>query len=215
MADERIKTRRYDFDGWGDMELENMPDSPDETFNDWMDAALDSDETEPNAFSLATIGEDGFPKNRILYIRDIIDSCPVFYTNYESDKGRQMAKNDHVSMQFFWASLHKQVRIEGHVKKVAPEVSDAYFASRPRASQIGAWASHQSAELSSRDDLEKRIIEITERFEGSEVPRPDFWGGYIVEPMYYEFWLGKASRLHERVCYKKENEKWIKTRRNP
>lgn len=182
-------------------------------FEEWFNHASKS-EKEPHAFALSTVNSEGRPSSRIVYLKDIIDGGFVFYTNYDSHKGKEIAENDWVSMLFFWADLSRQIRIEGHCKKVDESVSDAYFASRPRGSQIGAWASAQSDELSNREELVEKVQFFEEKFP-NEVPRPPHWGGYIIDPVLVEFWQGQPSRLHDRLVFEKAGEIWTKKRKNP
>lgn len=188
---------------------------PYDLFNSWTKEAVENEEDEPNAFVLGTVSEQGQPSSRIVYLKDNIDGKLVLYTNYDSQKGSEIAINSKVSMLFFWPKSSRQVRIEGVCSKVPAEVSDAYFASRPRYSQLGAWASNQSEVLQSREDLELRLREFEERFP-EEVPRPDFWGGYWIEPQMFEFWQGRPSRLHDRIVFRKgDNSSWKIERLNP
>ncbi len=210
-----INSNRHDFYNDGFLDLEKCPEHPFHLFESWLEVAIQKEVNEPYAFNLATVDEDGKPHARILYVRDLMDQDLVFYTNYGSDKGQQVLKNPQACMTFFWPELSRQIRLEGVVERLDDTLSDAYFASRPRGSQIGAWASEQSKVLESRDQLEARIKELEVRFEGQNVPRPNHWGGYRFKPSYYEFWLGHPSRLHDRLAYTHENLSWIKRRLNP
>lgn len=183
-------------------------------FDTWMSEAVNAKEPEANAFTLSTVDVEGMPSSRIVYLKELIDGEFVFYTNYASKKGKDIEKNDQVSMLFFWPSLSRQVRVEGRCSKVDAAVSDDYFASRPKASQIGAWASNQSEVLVSREDLEKRVIQFEEKFSGV-VPRPEHWGGYQIEPLTIEFWQGRPSRLHDRFQFTRDEKGWKAVRLNP
>ncbi len=165
--------------------------------------------------ALATVSADGRPSLRIVLMRAVDHRGFVFHTNYNSRKGQDLAANEHAALCFHWPMLEEQIRIEGQVEQLAPDESDEYFASRPRGSQIGAWASQQSAELPSREGLEERYREFERRFDGTDVPRPPFWGGYRVVPSRVEFWYGRPDRLHDRVVYQREGNDWRITRLFP
>lgn len=177
-------------------------------FKKWFQEAIDARVPEPNAMNLATVGPEGKPTARIVLLKGIEDTGFTFFTNYESRKGNNMTENPWVALTFFWSELERQVRIEGKAKKARAELSDKYFHSRPRTSQIGAWASPQSQVIDSRKSLENRTVETEEVFQGKEVQRPQHWGGYLVVPQRVEFWQGRPSRLHDRILYNRENEKW-------
>ena len=176
---------------------------------------MEAEVNEAYAVTLSTIGHDGFPSSRVIYLRGIQEEGLVFYTNYQSLKGSELAVEDKAVMNYFWPELHKQVKVKGVVSKVDAEVSEAYFASRPRGSQLGAWASQQSQELESREVLENRIQELEKEYEGRDIPRPPHWGGYILKPVEWEFWKGRSSRLHDRFKYSQEGNGWIVQRLNP
>lgn len=187
---------------------------PFELFEHWMAEAVDKQELEPNAFNFSSISIKGYPESRIVYLKEVINNQFVFYTNYNSAKGKAIAQNYKVTMLFFWPKSSRQVRVNGICTKVDPQVSDDYFASRPKASQIGAWASNQSEQLDDRESLEERIKEFGAKYP-NEVPRPPHWGGYKIEPLTIEFWQGRASRLHDRILFEKIDNKWSLTRLNP
>lgn len=184
-------------------------------FRKWFQEAIDAKVPEPNAMNLATVSPEGKPASRIVLLKGIEDAGLTFFTNYQSRKGNYMAGNPWVALTFFWPELERQVRVEGKVEKAGTELSDKYFRSRPRNSQIGAWASPQSQAIDSRKALEERTAEIEQVFEGKEVQRPTHWGGYLVVPQQIEFWQGRPSRLHDRILYMKENGKWKMERLAP
>lgn len=185
-------------------------------FKVWFDQALYARVIEPNAMVLSTISVNEFPSSRVVLLKDLQQGGLSFFTNYQSQKGKDLSNCNRVSVLFFWAELQRQVRIEGYVDKLSPADSDEYFASRPRGSRIGAWSSPQSSVIPNRDFLETTVNRFTNDFEGSEeIPRPDFWGGYVVKPIKFEFWQGRSSRLHDRIQYTLENEKWVINRLAP
>jgi pyridoxamine 5'-phosphate oxidase len=163
---------------------------------------------EPTAFALGTASEDGQPSVRMLLLKDVDDAGFVFYTNLESRKGRELARNRRAAMTFHWAPMERQVRIEGRVSAVTDAEADAYFAIRPRGSQIGAWASRQSRPMERPGDLDARVAEFEQKFHGKDVPRPPFWSGFRLEPHTIEFWKGKSNRLHERQLFTRDGDGW-------
>jgi pyridoxamine 5'-phosphate oxidase len=189
-------------------------DNPFIQFAKWFDDATNSNLLEPTAMTLSTTGVDLRPTSRVVLLKKFDESGFVFYSNYESDKGRQIDENPQVSLLFFWDKLERQIRINGVCAKTSPEESDEYFQSRPYTSKLGAWASEQSRLLSSRFALIRRVAKLMVKYP-KNVPLPPFWGGYRIKPNYFEFWQGRPSRLHDRICYRMEGEKWVKYRLNP
>ncbi len=183
-------------------------------FRQWLDEALKAELPEPNAMTLATVGEDGRPSTRIVLIKGLDQRGIVWYTNYDSRKGRELAMHPFAALQFHWVELERVVRIEGRVEKVSAEESDAYFHSRPLDSRLGAWASPQSQVISSRAVLVANAAKAA-AMHGLSPSRPPHWGGYRLVPERWEFWQGRKSRLHDRITYKQEGQAWIKERLAP
>lgn len=183
---------------------EAVASNPIEQLRSWLDEAYACAETrEPNAMTLASVDAEGIISARIVLLRGLDQRGLQFYTSYFSRKATQLETNPHAAATFFWAPLHRQVRIEGTVTQLSEDESDAYFASRPRGHQLSAWASEQSAPLERREILVERMEHFEERFAGEDVPRPHSWGGYVLSPNYMEFWQGQANRLHDRLAYKR------------
>jgi pyridoxamine 5'-phosphate oxidase len=180
------------------------------TFSDLLEQAKQSIDPEPTAMTVATVGRDGRPAARTVLLKGFDERGFVFYTNFSSRKGRQLAANPQAALLFHWRHLHEgiQVKIEGTVEPVSAEEADAYFASRPRGSQIGAWASLQSQPLASREQFDARYADVEKQYEGAPVPRPPHWSGFRVVPERIEFWYGAQFRLHERQCYERSNGVW-------
>jgi pyridoxamine 5'-phosphate oxidase len=192
----------------------SLPSDPFTAFSQWFDAAVQAQEREANAFVLSTSNAELQASARILYLKELLGKQFIFYTNYSSHKGQVLSKNPKASMLFFWPQLMRQVRIEGSVQQIDPAISDAYFASRPRESQLGAWASQQSETLTDRAALIARFEVFDQQFP-SAVPRPPHWGGLALEPHYMEFWQGQPSRLHERRVYEFSENQWKSKLLNP
>jgi pyridoxamine 5'-phosphate oxidase len=178
-----------------------------EQFNAWFAEALNAQMLEPTAMHLATVSAEGKPSGRIVLLKGV-DTGFLFFTNYESRKGKELAQNQSACLTFFWAELERQVRIEGTIEKVSAAISDNYFQSRPQGSQIGAIASPQSQVIAERTVLEEKISALTEQYKDTLIPRPSHWGGYRLLPEVIEFWQGRQSRLHDRIRYSRHNNSW-------
>ncbi|MFA5508001.1 MAG: pyridoxamine 5'-phosphate oxidase [Vulcanimicrobiota bacterium] len=204
---ENIQASRIEY---GDRELgpRDLTGCPMDLFKEWLAGALEAGIYEANAACLCTVDKQGRPDGRTILIKGVEDSGLLFYTNYESRKGRQLEENPYATLVFWWQSLQKQIRVSGPVVRVGPEESDRYFASRPKEACLGAWASKQSTRLESRDELVARWKEAADRF-SEVVPRPDYWGGYRLIPERFEFWQGRESRLHDRFEYlRTDSDSW-------
>jgi pyridoxamine 5'-phosphate oxidase len=188
---------------------------PIELFGAWFDAARESGILLPESVALATATPDGVPSARMVLLKGFDARGFVFYTNYGSQKAREIDANPHAALCFHWPVLQRQVRVAGPVTRVSEQESAAYFATRPRGSQLGAWASRQSEPLPGRGELEDRARDVEERYAGADVPRPSFWGGYRLAPERVEFWQGRADRLHDRLVFRREGERWVPQRLYP
>lgn len=209
-----IRDLRNDYTLSG-LDIADVLANPVAQFRQWFDAAVQANVPEPNAMHVSTVSAGGRPDGRIVLLKDVSDAGFVFYTNYESRKGKELTGQPFAALTFFYPELERQIRIEGTVEKVSPDVSDGYFASRPRSSQIGAWVSHQSTVIEGREVLENRQRELETQFSGQAVPRPPYWGGFCVVPDAIEFWQGRTSRLHDRIRYRKEAGEWLIERLSP
>ena len=214
MSDQTLPNLRKDYER-GEFDESMAAPAPLDQFRQWLDEAIAAKVPEPNAMTLATVGVDGRPSTRVVLIKGFDARGLVWYTNYQSRKGRELAGNSHAALQFHWVELERVVRIEGRVEFGDAAEADAYYASRPLASRIGAWASEQSEVLDSRMDLVKRTAEMGLRH-GLNPPRPPHWGGYRLGPDYWEFWQGRRSRLHDRICYRLQaGGHWVRQRLSP
>jgi len=189
------------------LDIAGVPAAPMALFEQWMQEALQAELPEPNAMTLATCTPTAYPSARIVLLKGLSEEGFIFYTNYNSQKGKELAQNPRAALVLLWLELQRQVRIEGVVEKIAPSASQTYFQSRPKGSQIGAVASPQSATIEGREMLEEKVKALEQQYaDHSQLPCPEHWGGYIVKPSRIEFWKGRASRLHDRLVYSKMEE---------
>ncbi len=214
MTDIKISDLRkqYKKDSLEDTEL---PEDPVVLFRKWFEEAIEAEVTEPNAMALATVTGAETPNVRMVLMKGLEDHSISFYTNYESRKAKELAAHPVAACTIWWAELERQIRFSGKVEKLTVAESEDYFRSRPRESQIGAWASNQSTPVASRGDLQSRFKEMEEKFEGKEIPRPDFWGGYKIVFETIEFWQGRPGRLHDRLLYQQSAGNWNRQRLAP
>lgn len=191
------------------LELTDVHANPIQQFNEWFQEALDSQIKEANAMTIATVDTQGKPAARIVLLKGFDENGFIFYTNYDSRKGQELATNPNIAVVFLWKDLERQIRIEGIAEKVAPAVSLNYFQSRPKGSQIGAWASPQSQVIPDRNVLEQNVLDLKEKYKDADnLPIPSHWGGYQIKPTLIEFWQGRSSRLHDRLCYTLIENEW-------
>ena len=191
------------------LDIKSVAKEPVDQFELWFAETMTAQLPEPNAMNLATVSKSGSPTSRIVLLKGIESGCFIFYSNYQSQKGKELDENPACALNFFWPELERQVRIEGIADRISEEKSTAYFQSRPRTSQIGAWASPQSLVIANRSILEERVKQIEKKYEGQSIlPKPKQWGGFQVTPHIVEFWQGRASRLHDRIVYTKEDKGW-------
>ena len=195
------------------LEVEDLKATPHEMLEFWLSEVEELHDY--NAMVVSSVDASGQPHSRVVLLRGVNEDGLKFYTNYSSNKGQELEQNNKVALNFFWPTVERQVRVEGELHKLTDAESDAYFNSRPRESQIGAWVSPQSLTIESREVLNERFREYTDKFEGHPVPRPAHWGGYIIRPNYYEFWQGRPNRLHDRLTYRFHDGAWKISRMAP
>jgi len=199
-----------------EINFNSIPPNPVELFKKWYEEAQNSNLiVEPNAMNVATVGEDGFPRNRVVLLKEYNNEGFIFYTNYESQKGKAIESNPNVCLSFFWDRLERQVIIKGVAEKTSQQQSEDYFNKRPFESRVGAMVSHQSSVIGLDADLTEETLRLEKKFEGKQVPKPDYWGGFLIRPVEIEFWQGRPSRLHDRLRYRLENGSWITERLAP
>lgn len=211
-----LRDRRIQYETAG-LNFDDLDESPIQQWHEWYVEAVEAELPEPNAMAVGSIDTDGMPDSRIVLVRGFDDDGLTFFGNYNSAKGRQLDANPIASAVFPWIGLHRQVRVRGSIEILPRHESDAYFASRPRDSQIGAWASPQSEVISGREVLDMRHAEYSEKFAGADVPRPPQWGGWLLIPDVFEFWQGRPNRLHDRFRYRRDDntEDWTIERLAP
>ena len=198
------------------LEINDINSNPFLLFKNWFQEALNSSVKEANAMTIATVDAEGKPSARIVLLKGFDEKGFIFYTNYDSKKGQDLAANPHIAAVFLWKDLERQIRIEGKAKKITKAASLQYFQSRPKGSQIGAWASPQSQVIPDRSILENNVVALKEKYKDADnLPIPNHWGGYVIVPTLIEFWQGRSSRLHDRIRYKLKGENWIIERLAP
>lgn len=197
------------------IDVADLDPDPIEQARKWVDDAIVAACLEPNAMTLSTVSPDGLPEARYVLLRGLDERGFWFFTNTQSAKGRALAANPYAALTFAWLQLHRQLRVTGTVEPLPAALSDAYFARRSRGSQIGAWASQQSSVLASREELDASIAQFERQFAGQDIPRPPYWGGYALQPDALEFWQGRPSRLHDRIRFRLEADRWIPERLSP
>jgi pyridoxamine 5'-phosphate oxidase len=209
-----LAARRAEYEGRG-LDLDHLDPDPLVQFGRWLAEAEEASLVEPTAMAVSTVAPNGVPSSRFVLLRGFDDRGFAFYTNHLSEKAEELAANPHAALLFGWLALHRQVRVTGDVERFDDEEADAYFAGRPRGSQLGAWASPQSAVVVDRAEIDRLVADAERRFEDAPIPRPDFWGGYRVRPTSVEFWQGRPNRLHDRLHYRRDGESWAIERLAP
>jgi pyridoxamine 5'-phosphate oxidase len=204
--------RDYQFD---DLLEEQSGNDPLALFDTWLEKAIELCPDDPTAMVLSSVDADGWPHSRVVLLKQRNEFGFSFFTNYDSEKAQQLAHNNKACMTFFWPALSRQIRIEGTIEKVSREISETYFSSRPRGSQLAARTSKQSAVIENRDVLQKAFNAEELAFNEQDVPCPENWGGYVLKPKFIEFWQGRPSRLHDRICFILDSDQWIKVRKAP
>ncbi len=194
---------------------DSINSNPFEQLKEWLKSAIEEGDSEPTAMVLSTVDLKGHPDSRVVLLKEINSGGLVFFTNYHSEKGKQISENGHVSLVFFWAKDERQVRVKGIAERISEADSEAYFLSRPLESQLGAWASPQSETIGSRKVLDDNYAHCKQYFESREITKPPHWGGFLIRPQHFEFWQGRENRLHDRLAYNLTGEKWIIQRLAP
>ena len=209
-----VRDRRVQYETAG-LDISDVDHSPVAQWHRWHEEAAEAGLVEPNAMTVSTVDATGMPDGRIVLAREVSDSGITFFTNFNSAKSEQINSSGNASAVFGWLALHRQVRVTGSVERISDAESDAYFSSRPRGSQIGAWASPQSEVIESRQTLESLVADVEAQFHDREVTRPPFWGGWRIIPVRWEFWQGRPSRLHDRIQYVPSEQEWVRQRLAP
>lgn len=214
-AGQAIEMLRREYSG-KPLKKREVNSDPIKQFSVWFDEAVDAVKADPNAVLLSTANIEGKPSCRTVLLKGFDNDGFVFYTNYNSRKAKHIESQPFVSLTFYWPDLMRQIHIEGKAEKVSAEKSDAYFSTRPQSSKRSAWASQQSESVLNREELEQQLREVERKFSGNEIPRPSHWGGYLVKPVRIEFWQGRLNRLHDRICYRlQQNGTWEIERLSP